>query len=94
MTRRPERTWNDPLMPDESLPIFKKIASCFTKRGIAISLVFIWTLWAIFMVREWVVWGDVTPLLLAQTFIPITVYAILISPITEWRWNLMTGRKS
>ncbi len=98
MTRRPERTWNDPPMPDGSPMTIEKaskiVGRAYTRRGVKISLAFIWTLWAMCMIQEWVIWDDVTLLLLAQTFIPLTVYAILISPITEWSWNLITGGKS
>lgn len=90
MTRRPKRTWNDPPMSDDSLLTLKKITGCFTKRGITMSLAFVWTLWAMRMIREWIVWDDVTLFMAVQTFIPITVYAILISPLVEWSWNLVT----
>jgi hypothetical protein len=81
-------------MPDESPRTLEKIFGCFTKRGIIISLIFIWTIWVITMLHRHLVLHDASVSMLIGTFILLTVYAILISPITEWSWNLMTGGKS
>ncbi len=98
MTLRPERVWNDPPLLDESPLTIEKasriVSQSYTRKGIILSLGFNWTIWIFMMIQEWIVWNDVTLLLLAQTFIPLTVYAILISPITEWSWNLIIGGKS
>lgn len=94
MTRRPEREWNDPPLTGESIQATERILGYFTKRGIIVSLVFIWTIWIIAMLHRYLVLHETSIPVLIGTFILLTVYAILISPITEWSWDAIIGRKS
>jgi hypothetical protein len=92
--KKPERTWNDPSNPCDTAKLFEKIAGFFTRRSIVYSFGFNWCIWILMMIRAWSSDAHLAPVVVIGTFILITVYAILISPIVEWIWNCIIERKS
>lgn len=93
MTRRPERIWHDPPMPDNSSLSFRKISGYFTRKGIVGSLLFVWSIWAVAMIQYSISGISIPAFMLIGTFILLTVYAILISPILEWSFDMAMGKK-